>query len=252
MKISCVIPAFERLDLLARCLQSALDQGDAVAEIIVTDDTRGTGVRDYLSARNDPSGLVRYAAGPRTGNPVDNWNRGLDLAQAEVRVLAHHDEWFLDRGFFGKALERFRDREVCAVIGGVAVRAVDRPSRFALGRGLATVLGRPRALLPLLNWIGPTAAFVFRGESHRFDPALQQLVDVDFYRRILGSDPAVLLPGIAVASLGHHPGQITARIAPLAAARRDLRVLRARRPAGIGPVGFGVIDSCLRVGQWIR
>ena len=191
MKISCVIPAFERLDLLARCLKSALDQGDAVAEIIVTDDTPGSGVRDYLSAWNDLSGLVRYVAGPRTGNPVDNWNRGLDLAQAEVRVLAHHDEWFLDQGFFGKALERFRDREVCAVIGGVAVHTVDRPSRFALGRGLATVLGRPRALLPLLNWIGPTAAFIFRGESHRFDPALQQLVDVDFYRRILGSDPTV-------------------------------------------------------------
>jgi glycosyltransferase involved in cell wall biosynthesis len=218
-EISCVIPAFEQPDLFERCLASVAAQRDVATEIIVADDSRDGAVRERAAARAAPG--MRWLDGARSGNPVDNWNLGLDQATAGVCVLIHQDEFLIDPAYLRRAVDRLDDPEVAAVIGPARVTGVDRPSRFALAARIGRALGRPTWLLPSLNWIGPTAAFVFR-RGPRFDPALVQLVDVDFYRRILATGRAAMLEGDCVGSLGHHGAQITASIDPRGLAQGEI------------------------------
>jgi len=188
-------------------------------EVIVSDDSAGPAIREHVAALAIPR--VRYVDGARSGNPVDNWNRGLSEAGGSACVLVHHDEFLIDPTYLRRAVDRLDDPEVAAVIGHTMVTGVDRPSRFTLASRIARAAGRPVWLLPSLNWIGPTAAFVFR-RGPLFEPTLVQLVDVDFYRRVLGTGRAVFLNGDCVGSLGHHGAQITASIDPRQAARAEI------------------------------
>jgi glycosyltransferase involved in cell wall biosynthesis len=232
--ISCVIPAFENPALLERCLRSVLAQRNVSMEVIVSDDSASPQVADVVRAVSDSAAPVRYLAGPRSGNPVENWNAGLAAARAPLHLLIHHDEHLLDPGYLGMAVDALQRTGAGAAMAGTRVTAVDRPSRFALVSPIASRVWGRRHLLPALNWIGPTAAFTFRA-GHRFDPTLVQLVDVEFYARVLQTGALVRLPGVSVGSLGHHGAQITARIDPKALAREELDRLAARRPAGVTP-----------------
>ena len=101
-----------------------------------------------------------------------------------------------------------------------------------------------RALLPMINWIGPTAAFVFRTGA-RFDPALVQLADVEFYGRVLARGGFVRLAGRSVESLGRHPDQISARIDGRALAVAEIDLLAARRPPPFSPLAYAVYRAAL-------
>ncbi|MEO8927419.1 MAG: glycosyltransferase [Caulobacteraceae bacterium] len=233
-ELTCVIPAFENLDLLARCLASVTTQKRVDLEIVVTDDSPGASVRDYVALLGATCGAIRYLEGPHSGNPIDNWNHGLDAAQGRFCVLVHHDEFLVDPFYLRRAVDRMEGAGVAAVVGPTAVIGVARRSRFDLASAVARGLGRPVWILPILNWIGPTAAFVFR-RGHRFDSALVQLVDVEFYRRVLEGGRAAVLDGVCVGSLAHHATQISARIDPMALARRELAMLASRSTPPIAP-----------------
>jgi glycosyltransferase involved in cell wall biosynthesis len=245
-EISCVIPTHERADLAARCLASVEEQRDAAVDIIVTDDSRSSAIRDLVAAPGPFTTPVRFADGPRTGNPVDNWNAGLALARAPLQVLIHQDEFLIDPLYLRRAIDTLKDAGLAATVAGVAVTGVDRPSRFALVSPIAGRLWRAPRLLPLINWIGPTAAFVFRA-GHRFDPSLVQLADVEFYGRVLETGSFVRLPGVRVGSLAHHDGQITARIDAAGQALKELALLASRRPPAISPLEHAAFSAALRL-----
>ena len=249
-EISCVIPAFEHPDLLARCLTSVAAQRDVDLEIVVTDDSRAGEVRDFVAGLVTKAPNVRYLEGPRTGNPVDNWNHGLEAAAGRLCVLVHHDEYLIDPLYLRRAVDRLERTGATAVFGPVDVVGVERPSRFKWASVVARLLGRPVWLLPILNWIGPTAAFVFR-RGPGFDPTLVQWADVEFYRRVLKGGRLEVLKGTCVGSLGHHAAQITATIDPLALARRELAMLAARSPPSIGPVERAVFAAGLGLCSWL-
>ncbi len=245
-KISCVIPTHERADLVARCLASVAAQRDAPAEIIVTDDSRSSSIRDLVAATGPFTKHVRFVEGPRTGNPVDNWNAGLALARAPLHLLIHQDEFLIDPIYLHRAIGAMNSTGAAAVVAGVTVTGVDRPSRFGLVSPVASRVWGARRLLPLINWIGPTAAFVFRA-GHRFDPSLVQLADVEFYSRVLEAGPLVRLPGVGVGSIGHHGGQISARIDAASVALKELAVLASRRPPAISPLEHAAFSAALRL-----
>ena len=215
------MPAFETPDLLRTCLRSIARQEAVELEIIVSDNSRSSVARDLIEADESFAKQVRYFDGARTGNPVDNWNHGLAAATAPLQVVIHHDEYFVDPLYLRAAVDALAAPRVAAAIGRTEVIGVDRPSGFARAGRLARLLGRPAWLLPSLNWIGPTAAFVFRA-GHRFDPSFVQLADVAFYRRVLASGRAAYIERRCVGSRGHHPDQITARIDPAALALAEM------------------------------
>jgi len=245
-QISCVIPTFERTDLVARCLISVASQRAAAIEIIVTDDSGAPAIRDLVRALAPFTPPVRFLEGPRTGNPVDNWNAGLREARAPLHLLIHQDEFLIDPLYCRRSVDIMTRTAAAATLAGVAVIGVERRSRFSLVAPIAGRLPGARRLLPLINWIGPTAAFVFRA-GPRFDPGFVQLADVEFYGRVLATGRLMRLPGLAVGSLGHHDGQITARIDPGAQALKELSALAARRPRILSPVEHAVFSAALNL-----
>ena len=250
VEISCIIPAYENLDLFARCLASVCAQSEVAVEIIVSDDSRTDAVRTFTLALAAAYPSIRHIAGPRSGNPVDNWNHGLDAAHAPVALLVHHDEFLIDPLFLRRAVDAMQ-RGPVAVMGHTAVIGMRRASRFGLVSAVFRRWSGRIWWLPLFNWIGPTAALVFRTPM-RFDPALVQLVDIDFYLRVLAKGDLTILDGLCVGSLGHHGASITSRIDPDAAARLDLATLAARTPPAIGGWQRRICLSCLAARSWLR
>jgi glycosyltransferase involved in cell wall biosynthesis len=246
-----VIPAYENLDMLARCLLSVAAQRDANIEIIVTDDSESARIRDFIAAVPELVETVRYLRGPRSGNPVENWNAGLDQARAPIHLVIHQDEFLVDPIYLRRAIDALRRDGTVAARAGVCVIGVNRPSRFALAAPIASRLWRARHLLPMINWMGPTAVFAFRA-GPRFDPAMVQLVDVEFYGRVLRSGRLARLSGVSVVSLGHHQAQITARIDPTAAALKELSLLAGRSPPVISPFAHTLYASALKLRARLR
>lgn len=214
LRISCIVPAYERLDQFARCLSSLVTQDAEGLEIIVTDDSRSTHIRDFAHCLAQAGYPVRYVEGPRNGNPVDNWNHGLALARAPYAIVVHQDEFLIDSGFLARAMARLEETGKQAVFGNMAPIAIDRPSRFAKVKRAARALGLKPWTLFVANWIGPIATVVFRRSSDRlFDARLVNTVDVDFYFALLGPDgDPEFIDGVAVSGLGHHEHQISAAI----------------------------------------
>ncbi len=250
-EISCVIPAYENLDMLARCLLSVAAQRDAKVEIIVTDDSDSRRIRDFIAATPELAETVRYSWGPRSGNPVENWNAGLDHARAPIHLVVHQDEFLVDTLYFRRAIDALDRSTTVAVRAGVCVIGVDRPSRFALAAALTSRLWGARHLLPMINWMGPTAVFAFRA-GHRFDPEMLQLADVEFYGRVLRSGRLARLEGVSVVSFGHHQAQITARIDPTAMALEELSRLARRSPPAISPLAHAVYAGALKLRARLR
>jgi glycosyltransferase involved in cell wall biosynthesis len=131
-EISCVVPTYDRADLAARCLTSIAAQRDTAIEIIVTDDSPSPAIRDLVDALAPFTSSMRFLEGPRTGNPVDNWNAGLGEARAPLHVLIHQDEFLVDPLYLRRAVDALNDPVVAATLAGVAVTGVNRRSRFAL------------------------------------------------------------------------------------------------------------------------
>jgi glycosyltransferase involved in cell wall biosynthesis len=206
-EISCVIPTYESPSLAERCIRSALSQSGVTLEVIVSDDSRSDAVRAVCATIGDPR--LIYAAGASSGNPVDNWNAGLDRATGRHAVVVHHDELLVDPAYLRRAV---------TVLGGGARAAVgsvevEGGSRFALVSRWARRMRPAPWTLYLLNWVGPTAAVVFPlAGAPRFDRRLVWTVDLDFYARLFGRDGAIVrLPGPGVFSV-RHDAQITDRI----------------------------------------
>jgi glycosyltransferase involved in cell wall biosynthesis len=246
MNMTCVIPAFENPELLSRCLTSVLAQDKPDLEIIVTDDSRTDAVRSLAADLARTHRGLQYMAGARSGNPVDNWNHGLSKAGGALCVLVHHDEYLSNPAYLRMAASALINPAVAAVVGRVRVAP---PSRFALGEAIAMGLGRPRWLLPAINWIGPTAAFVFRA-GHRFDPTLVQLVDVEFYRRVMLTGKLEVLGGPDVGSLGRHVAAITAGIDPRALAMAELKRLSSRSDRAMTPFEYAIARAWWTIRSW--
>ena len=250
-EIACIIPTFESLDLVAACLDSVLAQTGIATQIVVTDDSRGDRVRRYIADTERLHGVGAYVEGARTGNPVDNWNHGLARATASARVLIHQDEILLDPRYLRDAVDALDRTGAAAAIGRTVLTGGLRPSRHAAVAAIGRRLPRAERFLPMINWIGPTAAFVFRGD-HRFDRDLVQLVDVEFCGRVLKTGAHVVLPGPRVGSRGYHHEQITAAIDPVALALDELDSLAARFPPAIGPFTHVAAKLATRARRWSR
>ncbi len=231
--ISCIIPAYEHLDQFGRCLLSLIAQQGVDLEIIVSDDSRSSRIADLCTALTEFAPAVRYVAGPRSGNPVDNWNAGLDLARGRYAIVVHQDEFLVSRTFLARAAAALDTSHEEAVFGRITPIAVERRSKFGMAGVLARVLGLRPWMLFMLNWIGPTATAVFRNRSdRRFDRTLVNLVDVEFLFRLCDPKRAPrLLAGIAVSGLAHHGDQITASIDRHLLSHREIAGIVARQPS---------------------
>lgn len=205
----------------------------------MTDDTAGDSVRDALAAEFGHDPRVTLHSGPRSGNAVDNWNQGLAAANGVYAVVVHHDEMLTDPRFLVEAVAALELTGKTAFVGGHRLEGLGGKSRFAQVRALATALHFPIWTLYLANWIGPTAAVVFRRRPGlAFDRRLKWLPDVDFYARLAARRGDLILNDHPVLTSIANPGQITRTISTHRARRAEIALMRAARtPWLTGPRG---------------
>ena len=230
------MPTFNSVALAERCLTSILDQKGICAQIIVSDDSTVPGVEDLVQRLRATYPAICYAPGARTGNPVDNWNVGLDLAQGRYSLLVHHDEVLTDPGYLRRAVDRLDAHRAQVLLTGHSRAGGSGRSRFGLASTLARWLRLGPWTLYLINWIGPTASVAFATDlAPRFDPRLVWLVDVDFYARLLAQAQGVVSEREVSVISQLHPDQISARIDGRALAPDEIRRLGHDTPPCLSP-----------------
>ncbi len=253
-EISCIVPAYESVPLLARTIMSIVTQADIVPQTVVVDDSTGPDVKAFVDRLGAIYPQIEYYAGARTGNPVDNWNAGLDRARGRYCVLVHHDDFLLDEGYLRRAVDGLRNAGAQVFLGGHSLAGSRKGSRFALAARLARLFRLAPWTLYASNWIGPTASVVFEtSRAPRFDRRLCWLVDVDFYYSLLTRSQEVLRDDATFVVSLRHDEQITSRVDGRLLQLREVALLRRETPDLLAPWQFGAAIACaaVRVPPWL-
>ncbi len=148
IRVSVVVPLFNKARYVARCLQSILSQDFAEFELIVVNDGSTDGGEEVVAACSDPR--VRLVNQSNAG-PGAARNRGIAEATGEyIAFLDADDEW----------LPGYLEHQVCAIqqypsAVSVTCGYVESPSsidikKFWLGRGIEEGLHRVTAATPAM------------------------------------------------------------------------------------------------------
>lgn len=175
--ISVVIPTFNRADMLAQALDSALAQEGVDLEVVVSDNA---------SDDHTPSVLARYVADPRVRcfrnatnlGMVANWRLAIyERARAPLFVLLSDDDYFTDPRYLARAVRAMHLHAPRLVYGG---GIVDDAS-----------LGRNLLRLPFDGLVDGAAVLASRGTVQPLDMTLCNMVfRVEDARRLgFMSDP---------------------------------------------------------------
>ncbi len=114
MRISIVIPTYDRKDLLRRCLTAATGQDYPDCEVIVVDDgsTDGTG---EMVQQEFPQ--VRYIRQEPNQGPAAARNRGIEAATGEI-VAFTDDDCLVPPDFLSRLADGYRRYPKVAGVGG--------------------------------------------------------------------------------------------------------------------------------------
>jgi hypothetical protein len=225
LPVSVVIPAYNRPEMVARAVRSALGQQPSPpAEVIVVDD-----------CSTDETGAAAARAGARVVRHDVNRGEGAarntgiaHAAQPWVALLDSDDEWLPN---LLAALWPLRDGH--QLVGGASLNCPPGPAagRYAgaLGRR-PVVLRSPTALIYPENFVAASGTMVRRDVVEAvggYRPELKGGADMDLWIRVLERGTGVLVPNPVVV-YHRHPGQVTTDATMMS----DAHAAVARRYAG--------------------
>lgn len=210
-KVSIVIPAYRNLSMLIRLLNSIRMQSYTDYEVIITDDTPGQEVEEYISSQQ--RSIVYRHNIPSLGSPK-NWNFGLELCQGQYIKPMFTDDFFSESDSLQKMVNLL-DQNPTSDIAFCGSWQVSDNGRYAraITHSQAKKLKKDFRYIYAANVIGAPSAVIFRKCSVRFNTDLVWLVDVDFYLRILGSNSHFAYTTDPLVSIGIHEDQTTNRVA---------------------------------------
>jgi glycosyltransferase involved in cell wall biosynthesis len=186
--ISICIPAYQRVRYLDRLLRSITTQSYSAFEVIITDDTRGDEVEQFLQNQSYDFSLRYFHNINQLGTPV-NWSEGIKYANGDWIKIMHDDDWFENPS----ALQLFANEimeGVDLIFSGYAIydestkKIVDQT--ISLNR-VSAILDHPYYLFAK-NEIGPPSVLLFRKQiKQAYNPALKWLVDIEGYTRMIST-----------------------------------------------------------------
>ena len=207
-KISICIPAYKRPGNVRRLLQSIAIQTFTDFEVILTDDSPDSSVKEVVDTfiafpihykKNDPA----------KGTPA-NWNEGISLAQGEWIKIMHDDDWFASPS----SLQEFADLTASGhhfifsrytnidESGKTEQPPLPEDSKKRILKEPVTLLAR--------NVIGPpSVTLIHHSIKERYDTSMKWRVDIDYYIRLLREQPSFGLVEIAAINVGVSQSQVT-------------------------------------------
>jgi len=208
MRISVVVPTFNRAHTLPRALDSILCQRLPATEIIVVDDGSQDGTEDLIRRRYSQ---VCYLRKPN-GGVSSARNRGIGAADGDwIAFLDSDDAWLPDKLAAQRvALGEHPNSRLCHTqeIWIRHGRWVNQMNKHAKSGGYIFRACLPRCV------ISPSAALLHRSlfdELGIFDEALPACEDYDLWLRICAIEPVVFVPVPQIRKYGGHADQLSRR-----------------------------------------
>lgn len=240
--ISIIIPTYKNLELCQQAVASVLKQKSCDFELIITDDTPGNEIEDWVSTL--PSNKIRYYHNCPSKGAIDNWNYGLSLVKGDTIILLHHDESFAHENYLERLSCLLKDNDVVVSNKQVIFASGIKKERFPKW------IKRPFILLkyPLfaINVIGPCACVAFKRKYlQEFDNRMHWKVDIDWYFRILkGTNRILYIDTDEIVSHHGHEGQITNNINIKEMSKTDTTIIKKKYNSLI-------INFCMLLGKFL-
>jgi glycosyltransferase involved in cell wall biosynthesis len=208
MRISVVIPSYNRGHTLPRALQSVFQQVSAADEVIVVDDGSSDGSRELL-ARDFPQVIVLHQSNAGVSAAR---NRGIEAAQHDwIALLDSDDSWLPEKLACIRQAHRqhpdfvlYHSDEIW-VRDGVRVNPMRKHEKCG-----GWIFER---CLPLCA-ISPSAAVIHKStlvELGMFDESLPACEDYDLWLRLCHRHPVHYLEQPLITKYGGHDDQLSRR-----------------------------------------
>lgn len=131
--ITIGVPTYNRVSLLRRAVESALEQDCGDLEVLIADNASTDGTEDYCRALAGREPAVSYIRHPVNCGPTANFNTVLRHARGDYFLFLADDDW-LDPSYSSRCLAWLRAHPDYAIAGG--------HPRYVRADG-ATAKGRP-------------------------------------------------------------------------------------------------------------
>ena len=225
LRICIAIPFFSNLEYLRTALRSLVAQTDPHWTAIVVDDASPERGADAVVAALDDL-RVRYVRNERNLGISANFNHCLELggAEADIVTVFHADDE-LERGYVAAVVEAHRSSPDAAcvapkvmVVGasGQPVRTLgDTVKQIMWPRRLPSTLAGDNGLARLMHGLFfYTPSVSYRVEllpDVRFDERWRQVMDLDFYARVLLEGGSIAFVPDRVYRYRRHEATMTAQ-----------------------------------------
>lgn len=204
MKVSVVIPTYNRARMVAQAVKAALAQTRPPDEIVISDDASSDATWSTLEALADRDPRVRIFRRERNSGGVENWNFSLHQAGGDlIAICTDDDRWLPEH--LQQSLDYLEAHPEVGMVHAGFVDAAETES------GAQLTERRLRAAVPLIvnrrnllwymtryfDWPFHPSTLVLRRavwtETGEFDPGFA-LADTDWFMRVVERFEIALLP----------------------------------------------------------
>jgi glycosyltransferase involved in cell wall biosynthesis len=188
VSISICIPVYKNIVYLKRLLDSILIQTFTDYEIIITDDSPGDEISNFLKQYEHNTAIKYFKNTPSLGTP-ENWNEGIRRANGKWIKIMHDDDWFAREdalAVFSKAAEEQPD---CHFFFAAFQNVIEETKQKRVIK--CTVFDRLFLKISALHlfkrvYIGnPSCTFVRKDLGISYDRQFKFVVDFEYYIRVI-------------------------------------------------------------------
>ncbi len=210
--ISICIPAYKRIQYLARLFSSIEIQTYRNYEVIITDDSPDDTVKEFIGSYSSIK-TVRYYRNKNILGTPENWNESIRKANGVWIKLMHDDDWFANANSLQLFYEATIKNPACSFFFG-AYNNVDEISK---SKKLVCLNAIDRAILRLSplnlfkrNYIGnPSCTLIKRDINLFYDSDFKWVVDFDYFIRCLRKSKNYFYINTIVINIGLNEEQVT-------------------------------------------
>ncbi len=116
MRVSTVIPVYNRRELVCKAIESAQVQNIDGHQIVLMDNCSTDGTWEILQQYASEDPRIKAIRNQENVGPVRNWKLGVQASEGEYCHLLFSDDW-LEPGFLKSALDRFDDQTAFVLVG---------------------------------------------------------------------------------------------------------------------------------------
>lgn len=208
IRISVVIPCFNRRATLKRCLDSVMGQTFAAGEVIVVDDGSTDGTADWVSENFADVSLIQQE---NLGVSAAR-NAGIRNVRTEWIAFLDSDDLWLPEKLEKQvaALEEFPEYRVCHTEETWIYKGKEKPVAAPYRKRSGWIF---KHCLPVCA-ISPSTALVHRSvfeELGVFDESLPACEDYDLWLRICSKMPVLLVDEPLIEKHGGHDDQLSSQ-----------------------------------------